>query len=130
MRGSKQDLPVDVEIDEASIRTAEWGGMNVELSEFRKRADVKDYHGTDLFKGLPDDRCQCPHWGYVIKGQLRWRFADREEVCNAGDAYYVGPGHTPVVEAGTEYVEFSPADKLKETMEVFGRNFAALQGKA
>ena len=125
MRGSKQDLPVAMAIDEGTIRTTEWGGLAVELGEFRERADP-----SDLFKGLPDDRCQCPHWGYVVKGQLRWRFADREEVCNAGDAYYAGPGHTPVLEAGTEYVEFSPADKLKETMEVVGRNFAALQGQA
>ncbi len=31
-----------------------------------------------LFQGLPDDRCQCPHWGYVIKGELRYRFASHE----------------------------------------------------
>ena len=23
-----------------------------------------------LFEGLPDDRCQCPHWGYVLRGKL------------------------------------------------------------
>jgi hypothetical protein len=38
-------------------------------------------------KGLPDDRGQCPHWGYVIKGGMNMRFGDREEVFEAGDAW-------------------------------------------
>jgi hypothetical protein len=37
----------------------------------------------------------------------------------------VGPGHTPVLYAGTEVVEFSPTRKLGETMEVVTRNMAA-----
>jgi hypothetical protein len=53
-----------------------------------------------VLKGFPDDRCQCPHWGYVFKGKLTWRFADQEEVFEAGDAFYVPPGHTPVAAAG------------------------------
>lgn len=31
-----------------------------------------------LMKGLPDDRCQCPHMGYVLRGRVTFRFADRE----------------------------------------------------
>src|SRR5207245_7421707 len=23
-----------------------------------------------LLKGLPDDRCQCPHWGFLFKGRI------------------------------------------------------------
>ncbi len=34
-----------------------------------------DIDGTPLLKGLPDDRCPCPHWGYVTKGKLTYRFA-------------------------------------------------------
>src|SRR5205814_1940573 len=29
-----------------------------------------------LLKGLPDDSCQCPHWGYVFAGQLTVRYPD------------------------------------------------------
>ena len=47
-------------------------------------------------KGLPDDRCHCPHWGYVLKGRLTFRFADRDEVFEAGDAFYLPPGHVPL----------------------------------
>jgi hypothetical protein len=41
--------------------------------------------------------------GYVIKGKVAFRSGDREEVFEAGDAYYAGPGHTPVLFAGTEW---------------------------
>ena len=62
-----------------------------------------------LLKGLPDDRCQCPHWGYVVEGQVTFRFADREEVYEAGDAFYAPPGHVPVKhEPGTEIVHVQP----------------------
>jgi hypothetical protein len=42
-------------------------------------------------------------------------------------AYYVEPGHSPVMEAGTEIVEFSPKDEYRKTMEVAERNLAAMQ---
>jgi hypothetical protein len=35
---------------------------------------------TPLLKGLPDHRCPAPHWGYVIKGQVRVIYADHQEV--------------------------------------------------
>ena len=37
---------------------------------------VEDIDATPFMKGLPDDRCQCPHWGYVIKGKMTARYAD------------------------------------------------------
>ena len=57
---------------------------------------VEDIDATPFMKGLPDDRCQCPHWGYVIKGRMTARYADRDEVFEAGDAFYTPPGHIPV----------------------------------
>ena len=59
-----------------------------------------DIDGTPLLKGLPGDACSCPHWGYVLKGRLTYRFADHEEVFGAGDAFYLPPGHIPLAEAG------------------------------
>ena len=86
---------------------------------------LADMDPAPFFQGLPDDRCQCPHWGYVIKGKITFRFADREETYEAGDAYYVPPGHTPLVYDGNEVVEFSPTAELAKTMEVLNRNMAA-----
>jgi mannose-6-phosphate isomerase-like protein (cupin superfamily) len=87
-----------------------------------------DMDGTPLLKGLPDDRCHCPHWGYVLKGRLTYRFADHEEVFETGDAFYLPPGHIPLVEAGTELVQFSPAELLQEVDAAMMRNMQALQG--
>jgi hypothetical protein len=78
-----------------------------------------------LFRGLPDDRCQLPHWGYVLSGQVSFRFEDCEETYEAGDAYYVPPGHTPVHHTGAEIVEFSRSDALGETMGVVMANLRA-----
>ena len=49
---------------------------------------------------------------------MAFRLADREETYEAGDAYYVPPGHTPIHHAGAELVEFSPTDVLAETIPV------------
>jgi glyoxylate utilization-related uncharacterized protein len=88
----------------------------------------EDVDATPLLKGLPDDRCQCPHWCYVISGRLTFRFADHEEVFEAGDAFYTPPGHAPVQhEPGTEIVQFSPAEELRETEAAMMRNMQAMQ---
>ena len=82
-----------------------------------------DADPAPLFRGLPDDRCQCPHWGVVTKGTLTYRYADgSEDVIGAGQAYYARPGHLPVFSEGTEIVEFSPTVELGRTMEVVLRN--------
>jgi ribosomal protein L16 Arg81 hydroxylase len=94
----------------------------VGFETFREHAD-----GTPLFKGLPDDRCQSPHWGYVKRGKVTFKFADHDEVYEGGDAYYAPPGHVPVVEADTEVVEFSPTEEYGRTMEVLARNLGAMQ---
>jgi quercetin dioxygenase-like cupin family protein len=80
-----------------------------------------------MMKGLPDDRCQCPHWGYVVRGKLTFRFADRDEVFGPGDAFYLPPGHIPLAEAGSEYVQFSPTEELKATEAAMMRNMQEMQ---
>lgn len=93
------------------------GGYSVCFESHKADADL-----SRLFEGFPDDRCQLPRWGYVIKGKTSFQFADREEVYEAGDAYYVPPGHIPVHHAGAEIVEFSPTDVLSETISAAMKN--------
>jgi hypothetical protein len=93
------------------------GGYSVCFESHTAEADL-----AELFRGLPEDRCQLPRWGYVISGRVSFRFGDRKETYEAGDAYYVPPGHTPVHHAGAELVEFSPTDVLGETMGVVMEN--------
>jgi hypothetical protein len=40
----------------------------------------------------------------------------------AGDAFYVPEGHNPLVEAGTEYVQFSPSGELHVVSAVTTKN--------
>ena len=64
----------------------------------------------------------------MISGRVTFRFADREEVFEAGDAFYTPPGHVPVKhEPGTEVVMFSPAEELRKTEAVMMRNMQAMQ---
>jgi hypothetical protein len=104
-------------------RLEELGGYTVAFETFGETVDA-----APMFAGLPDDRCQSEHWGVVMKGRLTFRYADREETVEAGEAYYASPGHTPAMEAGTEVIEFSPTEALGRTMEVVMRNAAALAG--
>ena len=98
-------------------------GYTVSFVSFREDIDA-----TPLLKGLPDDKCQCPHWGYVTKGRLTFRFGDRDEIFEAGDAFYTPPGHIPVQhEPGSEMVLFSPAEELKATEEAMMKNMQAMQ---
>ena len=86
-----------------------------------------DIDSTPMLKGLPDDRCHCPHWGYVLKGKVTFGFPDHEEVFEPGDAFYLPAGHTQSAEAGTEYVQFSPTKELNEVSEVIMKNMQAMQ---
>ena len=52
--------------------------------------------------------------GYVLKGRIIVRYHDHEEVLEAGDAFYMPPGHAPAAEAGTELIQISPAVELAE----------------
>ena len=67
--------------------------------------------------------------GYVIRGKVRFRSGGNEELFEAGDAY-VGPGHTPILYAGTEVVEVSPSEELGRTMEVVTKNMEEMEASA
>jgi len=99
------------------------GGYSVCFESHTADADL-----ASLFRGLPDDRSQLPRWGYVLRGKVGFRFFDREETYEAGDAYYVPPGHTPVHYAGAEIVEFSPTDVLEQTIPVVMENLQRVGG--
>ena len=65
----------------------------------------------------------------VIKGKVTFTSADgREETFETGDAYYVGPGHTPAIFDGTQVVEFSPTEEFGRTVEVVMKNVGAMGG--
>ena len=81
-----------------------------------------------LLRGLPGGQCHCPHWGYVFKGRLTWRFADHEEVYEAGRRVLrpAGP-HAAWPRPGAEFVQFSPAEELREVDAAITRGLKAMQ---
>jgi hypothetical protein len=105
--------------------SADLEGYTVSLVELSEDADL-----TPLLKGLPHDQCQCPHWGYVIKGRMWWRYTDGEESCPAGTAFYVPPGHTAGADAGSEFVVFGPAELVREVDAHMAMRAQELQGIA
>jgi hypothetical protein len=119
-RTRKDEAPILLDEPEIEGRYAELGEHTVSFESFHVDADP-----APLFRGLPDDRCPCPHWGIVISGRIVVRYPDREETLEAGDAYVLTPGHLTLVSAGSEVVEFSPTDTLRATMAVVGANMAA-----
>ncbi len=76
-----------------------------------------DVDGAPLFKGAPDDQCQATHMGYVLKGKMAIRTADGvEEVFEAGDAFFIRPGHIPFYFAGLEMLSFTPVEDANRQM--------------
>ncbi|MCU1672428.1 MAG: hypothetical protein JWN77_541 [Frankiales bacterium] len=112
------ELEIAAQMDGYEARTAEWGGMTVSF-ETMGAADP-----APLFKGLPDDRCQAEHYGYVLEGELAVRYADSEETITAGQAYYLPPGHVPLVRTSARTMEFTRTEELAASMEVIGKNLA------
>jgi len=122
---NKTSAPVGVDIPELEGRYVDLDGYTVGFETYKADVDPAEF-----FRGLPDDRCQCPHWGLVLSGRISFRFADRTETFTSGDAYYVPAGHTPVITSGTEVVEFSPTEALGATMAVVEANLAAAGASA
>jgi hypothetical protein len=118
---SRNDLPETMTPGYMETRSAEWNGYQISFSKTLQ--DIDQGLFSQLLDGLPDGMCQTPHWGYVFKGTITIKFKDREETISAGDAYYMEPGHVPIlIEKGSEYLEFSPKAALDQTMAVVMKN--------
>ncbi|MCW2525080.1 MAG: cupin protein [Frankiales bacterium] len=122
---NRMSTPVAMDEPEIEGRYAPLGDYTVSFETFKQDVDPGPY-----FLGLPDNRCQCAHWGVVTDGQVTFRWADHDETYAAGDAYYAPPGHLPLVTGGTRIVEFSPAEGLEATMAVVSQNLAESRGPA
>jgi hypothetical protein len=120
MRASRDELPMIFGDESGGVRGADWGGFRALINWLPAGTDL-----SPLLKGLPNDLCPCPHWGYMIKGRIRITYADREEILQAGDLFYLPPGHTPLVEEDCEFVEFSRPEEYQPVVEHVERAIAA-----
>jgi ethanolamine utilization protein EutQ (cupin superfamily) len=104
---SKQSATNVKDFGVAVDRAADLDGYTVNFVSIRESHDL-----GPVLAGLPGGNCSCPHWGYVLEGRITVRYDDHEEVIEAGDAFYMPPGHAPEAEAGTELIQISPAREL------------------
>lgn len=86
------------------------GEWNVSIESYSTDMDMAPF-----FVGAPNDQCQASHVGYVLRGRFGVRKADgTEEIYEAGDAFVIAPGHTPLAFEGCEIVAFTPAEEAKQ----------------
>jgi hypothetical protein len=107
---NKKTLPTQIEKDGLHFQATDMGSLNVAHFNFPKGTNA-----TPLLEGMPDNLCQVPHWGYVLKGSIHIRYKDgREETAKAGDVYHWPAGHTIWTDEDYESVEFSPKEQMNE----------------
>jgi hypothetical protein len=107
----------------AEDRSSEVDGYTINFVSILQTHDL-----APMLKALPGGNCPCPHWGYVFKGRIIVRYDDHEEILEAGDAFYMPPGHAPEAEAGTELIQFSPADQLAAVEAAMMKSMPPTQG--
>jgi len=110
---SKEEAPITIEGDGLEVRTKELGGgMTTAFMSVPGGADLRP-----ALVGLEGDLCQCPHWGYLLKGRLRMHTANGAEDYEAGQSFYWAPGHAPEALEDCEYVDFSPTDEFNHVLD-------------
>ena len=120
MRVAKEQVDVRMEIPGAVIRQRKnfgdasgFGQLSGEYFTLAAGVDT-----SPLFKGLHGDMCQCPHWGFVLRGQLTTTdVIGAEETVKANDLFYWPPGHNVRVDADAEIVMFSPQNEHSHVIE-------------
>ncbi|HKB80524.1 MAG TPA: cupin domain-containing protein [Thermoanaerobaculia bacterium] len=120
MRIEKERVNVKMEIPGAIIRQERnfgdatgFGRISGEYFTLASGVDT-----TPLFEGLEGDLCQCPHWGFVLRGRITTTDAEGDsETVNANDLFYWPPGHNVKVDADAEIVMFSPQREHSAVIE-------------
>lgn len=111
MRVAKEQVDVRMEIPGVVIRQrtnfGDVGGYDKISGEYFTLGAGVDT--TALFIGLEGNLCQCPHWGFVLRGAITTTdAAGVQETVTANDLFHWPAGHNVRVDADAEIVMFSP----------------------
>ena len=120
MRVAKDDVEVRMQIPGAVVRqrmdfgdASGYDRISGEYLTFSAGVDT-----TELFQGLDGNLCQCPHWGFVLQGQITMTDAKGvQETVHANDLFYWPPGHNVKVDADVEIIMFSPQREHKHVID-------------
>src|SRR3989337_3755803 len=102
MRISKQQVDVKMQIPGAVVRQHKdfgdatgYGKISGEYFTLAAGVDT-----TPLFQGLQGNHCHCPHWGFVLAGEITTTDAGgNQETVRTDDLFYWPPGHNVRVDA-------------------------------
>src|SRR4249919_1507631 len=121
MKIKKEEIPVTMQFPGATMRALPgYGGMTVAFNELPAGTDI-----SPLLEGLKNNSCQCPHWGYIVEGELLLKYDDgTEENLTTGDVFYMPPGHTAIVKKNLKIIDFSPEKELNEVMAHIAKKMA------
>jgi hypothetical protein len=111
MKIAKDDVDVQMDIPGAKLRqtmnfgdATGYGKISGEYFSLSAGVDT-----TPLFVGLEENLCQCPHWGFVLRGQITTTDVNgQQETVKANDLFYWPPGHNVKVIEDAEIIMFSP----------------------
>ena len=120
MRISKNDIPPKIDAPGAVARQAinfgdasDYGSLAAEYFSLGAGTDI-----APLLKGLDDDACHAPHWGFMISGEVVLAYTDGSQETYAGDdLFYWPPGHSVRVVKDAEVILFSPQVEHAEVMD-------------
>ena len=114
MRYQLNDMPVEMEVGDIHHRAFDHDGIYTRHIQLPAGTDF-----TPLLKGLENDHCQCPHYGYIVEGSITVRYEDgTEETNTAGDAYvFRTPAAPAQADNGVTFIEFSPTKDIMPVLE-------------
>jgi hypothetical protein len=113
------DIPTKIDVPGAVARQAinfgdasDYGSLAAEYFSLGAGTDI-----APLLKGLADDACHAPHWGFVMSGEVVITYTDAtEETCSGKDLFYWPPGHSVRVVKDAEVILFSPQVEHAEVL--------------
>jgi uncharacterized cupin superfamily protein len=123
MKININEIPVTMEGPGTKMRTLSgFGKMDVNHHDLPVGTDF-----TPLLKGLENDSCHCPHYGYILDGNMRVIYDDgTEELLEPGDIFYLHAGHTAIVEKDLKMIDFSPSKEHTEVITHVGAMMAKM----
>lgn len=120
MHISKNSIPAKIDVPGAVARQAinfgdasDYGSLAAEYFTLGAGTDI-----APLLKGLDDDACDAPHWGFMMSGEvvITYTHGRDEETCVGHDLFYWPPGHSVRVVHDAEVILFSPQVEHAEVM--------------
>src|SRR5262245_38317271 len=126
MKISKAEVPEKINIPGAIARqelnfgdATGYGKIAGEYFSLKAGTDI-----APLLRGLENDLCQSPHWGYLMEGEVTVTYADgHEETISANDLFYWPPGHTVKVGSDAEIILFSLKKSIARLLIICTNNW-------